>query len=525
MSRGWLICLLLWSAPVTERANAAPNPQPPASPPVLPVPDPEISNDMSKVALPVVPRFTLPGLPDGLHSPREVLVAGTALRGTRIRVAGYITWIYDCAAALAAPKRTRAQIRRMIDDDPTLCERPKFYLGDARKAAATDALWVVDVPRPPFKLEKERLPAQELASWPAVPRLAVGAYAVVTGTLALESPHHERNSDGLLVYEAIEFPRGPARATPVAAPEATLPPVPPVLAPSKSVAPFNADASITHSNAGNRAYGRKQFDVAIQEFEAAIRAWDGNHSAWYGLIGARAQGRDFAGAAAAAEHCIALVPSNAMYWLFRGRMLYEAMIQDARKQEASRQNRPVDQVVLDASKLDFTPGLQALLVALQLDAGLWRAHYVIGRIHRDRGEAKAAAEHFTQSLALHASDHGPYVALVELYRRWQYRDEAVAVAELGTRVVPASADLWFELGMVHDASGNDARAIEAFTRALDLRPEYPAALFQRGQSHFRKHDTAHATADLEAFVALAKTSGGYGFELVQAASMLGNLAR
>ena len=502
---------------------AAPNPQPQASPPVLPVPDPEVSNDTSKVALPAAPRFTLPGLPDGLHSPQEVLVAGRALRGTRIRVAGYITWIYDCAAALAAPKRTRAQIQRMIDGDPSVCERPRLYLGDARNTAPADALWVVGVPRPPFKIEKQRLPAEQLAKWPAVPRLAVGAYAVVTGTLALESPHHERNSDGLLVYEAIEFPRVPARTTPVAMPEVTLPPVPPIPAPINSVAPLNAGASIAHLNAGNAAYARKQYDVAIQEFEAAIQAWDGNHNAWYGLVGARAEGRDFAGAAAAAEHCVALVPNNAMYWLFRGRMLYEAAIQDARKQEASRQSRPVDQVTIDASKLDFTPALQALLIALQLDARLWRGHYFIGRIHRDRGEARAAAERFTQSLALHASDRAPYVALTELYRRWQYHDQALAIAELGTRVVPASADIWFELGMAHDARRHDAKAIEAFTRALDLRPDYAAALFQRGQTYFRKNDIAHATADLEAFVEHAKAAGGNNFELVQAAQMLSNL--
>ena len=502
---------------------AAPDPQPQASPPVLRGPDPEISNDTSKPALPAIPRFALPGLPDGLHSPREVLVAGRALRGTRIRVAGYITWIYDCATALAAPKRTRAQIQRMIDDDPSVCERPKFYLGDARKMAPVDALWVVNVPRPPFKLEKERLPAEELAKWPAVPRLTVGAYAVVTGTLALESPHHERNSDGLLVYEAIEFPRIPARMTPVAMPEVTLPPVPPIPAPIKSVAPFDADASIMHTNAGNRAYGRKQYDVAIQEYEAAIQAWDGNHLAWFGLMGARAQGRDFAGAATAAEHCVALVPSNAMYWLQRGRMLYEAAMLDARKHEASRQNRPLDQVAVDASKLDFTPALQALLVALQLDARLWRTHYFIGRIHRDRGEAKAAAERFTQSLALHASEPGPYVALAELYRRWQYHDETLAIAELGTRVVPASADVWFELGMAHDDRRNDAKAIEAFTRALDLRPDYATAMFQRGRTYFRKNDVAHATADLEAFVERAKAAGGSDFELVQAAKMLDDL--
>ena len=531
------MCLVLLVVPVTERVAAAPDPRPPAPPPaaapppapapppVLPVPAPEVSDEAARVDLPAVPRFALPSLPDGLHSPSEVLIAGHALRDTRIRVAGYITWIYDCAAALAAPKTTRAQIQRMIEGDPSLCERHKFYLGDTRKTPKDRALWVVDVPRRPFKVEKEHLPAEQLANWPAVPRLAVGAHVVVTGTFALASPHLERNSDGLLVYEAIEFPRTGAQSTLVARPDAVLPPTPPIPPAVTSSAPLNANESIRRANAGNRAYANKQYDLAITEYNAAIQAWDGNTVAWYGLIGARGQQRDYAGAAAAAARCVALVPDNAMYWLFRGRMLYEATVQDARKQEATRQNRPVDQVVIDASKLDFTPALQALLVALQLEHKLWRAHYFIGRILRDRGEAKSAAEQFTRSVALHATEAAPYIALVELYRRWQYRDEAVAIAELGATVLPSSSEVWFEVGMVHDDRGDAGKAIDGFTRALDLRPDGAPARFQRGQAYYRKKDAAHARADLEAFLELAKLDGGNRFEVEQAKKMLVDLAR
>jgi tetratricopeptide (TPR) repeat protein len=171
------------------------------------------------------------------------------------------------------------------------------------------------------------------------------------------------------------------------------------------------------------------------------------------------------------------------------------------------------------------PALEALLVALQLDDRLWRGHYYIGRIHRDHGESRAAAERFTRALALHASEASPYIALCELYRGWQYRDEAMAIGELGARVVPGSSDVWFELGMAHDERGNAAKAIEAFTRALDLRPDNAQAQFQRGQTYFRKHDVAHATADLEAFIEHASSAGGFGFESLQAAKMLASMKR
>src|SRR5690606_16746188 len=80
------------------------------------------------------------------------------------------------------------------------------------------ALWVVDVPRPPNKLEKERLPKEELRAWPKVPKYKLGDYVVVTGTFALQSPHSERNSDGLLVFEAIEPAKRPKHVAKPAAP-------------------------------------------------------------------------------------------------------------------------------------------------------------------------------------------------------------------------------------------------------------------------------------------------------------------
>src|SRR2546430_7609572 len=53
------------------------------------------------------------------------------------------------------------------------------------------------------------------------------------------------------------------------------------------------------------------------------------------------------------------------------------------------------------------------------DLELWRAHYYIGRIYRDTGKSKEAAEALTRALQGAPSDPGPWVALAELYRRWE----------------------------------------------------------------------------------------------------------
>src|SRR5215470_117039 len=125
----------------------------------LPGPQPEVAKDLknpAKVDLPPIPAFDLPATEPGFHTPRELRVHGKPVLGTEIKVKGYITWIYDCVATLATsnPRASRAQIELAIASNPALCERPKFYLGDARNTSRDASIWIVDVPRPPTRLER-----------------------------------------------------------------------------------------------------------------------------------------------------------------------------------------------------------------------------------------------------------------------------------------------------------------------------------------------------------------------------------
>jgi tetratricopeptide (TPR) repeat protein len=517
MSRGWFAAAVLL---VPGALAAAPNPwaQPgPAAPQGAPGPTPEISGNPAPVALPAVPSFAVPAPTGEVHTPFELLAAGERLRGTRVKVGGYVTWIYDCAAVLAAPGKTAAQIQQPIDRDPPRCERPKLTIGDTPSTPPDRSLWVVDVPRALNQLEWH-LPTGELVQ---VGGIAVGDHVEVTGTLAIRSPHREVNSAGLIVYEAIvTAPPAPA-ATRVAPPAAALPPLPVRARPVRSAIPASAGDSLRHTRAGDRAYASRQYDTASAEYEAAIRAWSGNAAAWYGLAGARSWRGDLRAAAGAAERCTALVPDQAMYWLLLGRLRYEAAIAEAKHREARAQDRRADQVIVDRSQLDLTTALEALRIAASLQNQLWRAHYDIGRILRDRGDAKAAAEQLTEAIAQHAWEAGPYIALGEIYRRWQYRDEALAIAELGSTVVPGSAEIWFALGLARDDRGDRNEAIAAYSRALDLQPDLRQVRFQRGRAYAYLGDAARARRDLQAVV----TAGGTAFEIEQARHLLANLTR
>jgi tetratricopeptide (TPR) repeat protein len=467
----------------------------------LPGPQPEVAPAQSKTAkldLPELPGFELPATEPGFHSPRGLRVRGKPVLGTEVKVKGYITWIYDCVAVLASsnPQATRAQIQSAIVKDPSLCERPKFYLGDAKTTPREASIWVVDVPRPQTK---------------QAPRLAPGDYVVVTGTWALQSPSSEHNTDGLLVYKTL------APATPsTAAPAAPQPPAPePEITVGKPpIRPPVADkaraSSIERLSACTKAFAARQYDAAIADCQAATKLWDGNHLAWYTQGSSHMARGEWTQARDTVERALKLRPDQGMYQLYHGISLYEAGFQQAREDQAKKENKRPAEVAVNSALVKLDDARDALLRAAKIAPDLWRAHYYLGKLYRDRDDARRAAEQFELTIKTNPGYRYGYIALIELYRRWDYSDQALAVALAGTVNVPASEvnELWFEVGMSYDAKRGsdktaDDKAIEAFGKAIAAKPDDAGSKFQRGQIYYRKGNLAAAKADLEDVVASA----------------------
>jgi len=183
-------------------------------------PDAEVRKADVKLNLPAVPAFDLPTAESGgSHNVKEMRVKGKKLLESEVTVKGVVTWAYHCPTAVRQPGMTDEEVQKMIDEDPTKCERAKFYIGDAADTPPEKSLWIVDVPRPFNKLEIERIkkPDRNLAMYPdrceptkpgatldpknVCPPYAVGDQVEITGSFKLSSPHSERNSDGLVVYK------------------------------------------------------------------------------------------------------------------------------------------------------------------------------------------------------------------------------------------------------------------------------------------------------------------------------------
>jgi tetratricopeptide (TPR) repeat protein len=285
--------------------------------------------------------------------------------------------------------------------------------------------------------------------------------------------------------------------------------------------------SVKASNEGTKAYGQKQYDTAIERYGKAVERWRDNHTAWYGLAGSHIAKKDWKNASDAAGNAVQVAPEVAMYQMVYGYTLYEKAVQNAREIQAASQNKKPDEVQPDLSSVNFEKPLQHLQEAVKLNNELWRAHYYLGRIYRDTGKVKEAAEEFTKALNSVPSESGPYVALAELYRAWDYTDQALQVASQGVAsgVVPDPnevGDLWYVVGMSYDDKSLHEKAIEAYTKALENRRDLHRAKFQRGQAYFKKGDYTGAKRDLEEF----SKSGGASvdFSKQQAAKMLMDIA-
>jgi tetratricopeptide (TPR) repeat protein len=283
--------------------------------------------------------------------------------------------------------------------------------------------------------------------------------------------------------------------------------------------------SITLSNAGSKAYGQKQIESAIASYKQAVAKWDKNHTAWFGLGAAYAEKQDWTNAADAMSRAVQLMPDIATYQQSYGTILYNKAINGSGQGKRERDPKKPDEAAPDLSSVNFEKPLQHLQEAVKLNSDLWRAHYYIGRIYRDTGKSHEAAIELSNALKFGPPEPAPWVALAELYYQWDYTEQGIQVAELGTTVVPGfneKSDIWYEVGMGYNDKRFHDRAIEAFTKAIEAKRDNQKARFQRGQAYFRKGDYGNAKRDLEDF---SKAGGpSVEFPKQQASKMLIDIA-
>ena len=260
--------------------------------------------------------------------------------------------------------------------------------------------------------------------------------------------------------------------------------------------------SIRRTNAGAKALSAKQHETAILELKEATRALKDNHYAHY-LLGEAYRGKkDYAHAAESLGEAVRLKPDNVMYQMMYGVSLYDKEVAQAREDQARLQNKKPNEIQVDLSQLSFDQAEQHLQAAVKLNGDLYYEHHYLGRIARETGRPREAAEEFSKAIVANPREPAPYVALGELYRKWDYPDQAIQVLTQGVEHVPGQADksdLYYVLGMAYTDKQDDTKAIEAFTHAIETRKDNHVAKFMRGQAYIHKGELKKGDKDLEEF--------------------------
>ena len=282
--------------------------------------------------------------------------------------------------------------------------------------------------------------------------------------------------------------------------------------------------SKTLQNKGTKEYGAKEYDAAIADYQKATDKYHDNHLAWYGMGGAYVGKGDWDKAADAFGTAVQIAPDQPMYQMMYGVALYNKAVADARADQARRQNKKPEEIDPDLSGVNFDKAAQSLQQAMKLNADMWQPHYFLAKIDAISDKPKEAADEFTKAIQDDAHEAGPYIALSELYLKWDYTDQAIKVAQQGTTVVMGNdvSKIWYELGRGYDDKRMDSEAIDAYTKAIDANRDDHAAVFQRGQAYYRKGDYTHAKHDLDEF---SKSGGAsMAFDKQEASKMLMDIA-
>jgi tetratricopeptide (TPR) repeat protein len=112
---------------------------------------------------------------------------------------------------------------------------------------------------------------------------------------------------------------------------------------------------------------------------------------------------------------------------------------------------------------------------LQRNPGCWMAHYNLGIVLSERGDAEQAIDHYRRAAALRSDYAEAHYNLGRLLAEQGHFDDAIAHYERAAAINPADAEAQNNLGVTLFGIGRADEAIAHYQKALEIRPHYAEA--------------------------------------------------
>ena len=138
---------------------------------------------------------------------------------------------------------------------------------------------------------------------------------------------------------------------------------------------------------------------------------------------------------------------------------------------------------------------------LQKNPRCWMAHYNLGIVLSEQGEADQAIDHYVQAVALRPDYAEAHYNLGRLLVEQGQLDNAIAHYERAAAINPADAEAQNNLGVTLFGIGRADDAIAHYYKALEIRPDYAEASCNLANALIAKGDFEGAIARYKACLA------------------------
>jgi tetratricopeptide (TPR) repeat protein len=141
------------------------------------------------------------------------------------------------------------------------------------------------------------------------------------------------------------------------------------------------------------------------------------------------------------------------------------------------------------------------------------AHYNLGLIHQQRGEAEAARERFERAIEIDPDELDAYYQLGRIARAQKRFADAIKNFEQVVVRDPAHSqhEIWREVGATYNSAGQYEDARDALERFLERRPSDPEALYLMGRAHAGLGHQREAASSMQACIDAVKTAPAYKY--------------
>jgi tetratricopeptide (TPR) repeat protein len=271
---------------------------------------------------------------------------------------------------------------------------------------------------------------------------------------------------------------------------------------TKAIA-LKPDYAAAYNNRGNAYYGRKEYDLALQDYNEAIKINPDYDMALMNRGLTYAAKREYDRALADYSRAIALNPNYTDAYNNRGNAYlnkkdYALALNDYNTAIALNPSWSLpyyNRGLVYKNKQEYDNAISDFSMAISLDPNYYNAYYNRGNAYLEKNETDKAIADLTKAISLHTDSAEAYASRGNVY--FYKKDFAPALSDLHKAISLSRNYVYAYVtrGKIYAAKGEAEFALNDYNKAIALNPNYAIAYSRRGNLYAAKRDYDRALED------------------------------